>query len=117
MVLLHIIDSENDIRESGLLSQRQSFNYTFLARGTFQYHCVEQCASQGLITSQGVANSLLAKLNAAQATQDQGRSSVAISDLQACIHEVQAQAGKHIDAKHAQDMLMHAQSVIQALGG
>lgn len=29
---------------------------------------------------------------------------------------LQAQAGKHIDAMHAQHMVMHAQSVIQALG-
>jgi hypothetical protein len=45
------------------------------------------------------------------------QTSVAINNLQACIHEVQAQAGRHIDAQHAQDMLMHALSVIQVLGG
>src|SRR5712691_67959 len=71
--------------------------------------CVEHAASQGLITSQGVANSLLAKLNAAQAGLDRGQTSVAINDLQAFIHEVQAQAGKHIDAMRAQHMVMHAQ--------
>jgi hypothetical protein len=79
--------------------------------------CVEHAVSQGLITSQGVANSLLAKLNAAQAAQDRGQTSVAINDLQAFINEVQAQAGKHIDAMHAQHMVVHAQVVIQALGG
>ena len=41
VVLPHIIDSETDIRESGPLSQGQSFTYTFLARGTFQYYCAE----------------------------------------------------------------------------
>lgn len=79
--------------------------------------CVEHAASQGLITSQGVANSLLAELNAAQAALDRGQTSVAINDLQAFIYEVQAQAGKHIDSMHAQHMVMHAQLVIQALGG
>ena len=79
--------------------------------------CVEHCASQGIITSQGVANSLLAELNAAQAALDRGQTSVAIKELQAFIHEVQAQAGVHIDAMHAQHMVMHAQMVIQARGG
>ena len=79
--------------------------------------CVEHAASQGLITSQGVTNSLLVKLNSAQAAQDRGQTSVAINDLQAFINEVQAQAGKHIDAMHAQHMVLHAQLVIKALGG
>jgi hypothetical protein len=43
------------------------------------------------------------------------QTSVAINDLQAFIHEVQTQAGKHIDALHAQHMVIHAQLVIQAL--
>jgi hypothetical protein len=79
--------------------------------------CVEHAANQGLITSQGVANSLLAELNAAQAAFDRGQTSVAINDLQAFIYEVQAQAGVHIDSMHAQHMVIHAQLVIQALGG
>ena len=45
------------------------------------------------------------------------QTSVAINNLQACIHAVQAQAGKHIEAQHAQDMLMHTLSMIQAPGG
>jgi hypothetical protein len=77
--------------------------------------CVEHCASQGIITSQGVANSLLAKLNAAQAALGRGQTSVAINELQAFIQQVQAQAGKHIDSMYTQHMVMHAQSVIQAL--
>ena len=77
--------------------------------------CVEQCAEQGFINNQGVTTSLLAKLNAAQAALDQGQTSVAIHQLGAFIQEVQAQAGKHIEATHAQHMMMHAQMVIQAL--
>ena len=77
--------------------------------------CVEHCAIQGIIDNQGVAYSLLAELDAAQAAFDRGQTSVAINDLQAFIHEVQAQAGKHIVSMHAQHMVMHAQLVIQAL--
>ena len=50
VALPHIIDSENDIRESGPLSQGQSFKYTFLARGTFQYYCVEHPYMAGIVT-------------------------------------------------------------------
>ena len=77
--------------------------------------CVEHAASEGLINNQGVTNSLLAKLDAAQAAQDRGQIGTAINLLEAFIHEVQAQAGKHIDQTHAQHMVMHAQMVINAL--
>lgn len=79
--------------------------------------CVEHAADQGFINNQGVTNSLLAKLDAAQAAQARGQTGVAINLLNAFIHEVQAQAGKHIDQMHAQHMVMHAQMVITALGG
>ncbi len=49
VVLPHIIDSENDIRESGPLSQGQSFKYTFLVRGAFQYYCVEHPYMAGTV--------------------------------------------------------------------
>lgn len=79
--------------------------------------CVQHAADKGFIDNQGVTNSLLAKLGAAQAAQDRGQTSVVINQLDALIHEVQAQAGKHIDPMHAQHLVMHAQMVIQALGG
>lgn len=77
--------------------------------------CVQHAAAEGFIDNQGVANSLLAKLDAAQAALDQGQTSVAINQLDAFIREVQAQAGKHIDPMHAQHMVMHAHMVIKAL--
>ncbi len=49
VVLPHIITSETDIRESGPLGQGQSFNYTFLARGTFQYYCIEHPDMIGIV--------------------------------------------------------------------
>jgi hypothetical protein len=77
--------------------------------------CVEHAASHGFIDNQGIENSLLAKLDAAQSAYDRGQNSVAINNLQAFINEVQAQTGKHIDQLHAQHLVMHAQLVIQAL--
>lgn len=49
VILPHIIDSESDIRESGPLTQGQSFTYTFLARGTFQYYCAEHPSMLGVV--------------------------------------------------------------------
>jgi hypothetical protein len=77
--------------------------------------CVQHAAAEGFIDNQGVTNSLLVKLDAAQAAQDRGQTGTAINLLGAFIHEVQAQAGKHIDQTHAQHLVMHAQMVIQAL--
>ncbi len=49
VVLPHIVTSETDIRESGPLSQGQSFSYTVLARGTFQYYCIEHPSMVGVV--------------------------------------------------------------------
>ncbi len=77
--------------------------------------CVEHCVANGFINNQGVANSLLAELAAAQTAQNNGQIATAIYLLGAFIHEVQAQAGKQIAQPHADHMVMHAQMVIQAL--
>lgn len=78
--------------------------------------CVAHAVEMGHIDNQGVAKSLLAKLDAAQAAYDRGQLQVAVATLTAFIHEVEAQAGNHIDAMHADHMVMHAQHVIHALG-
>jgi hypothetical protein len=77
--------------------------------------CVENAASQGIITSQGVVHSLLAKLDVAQAAHHRGQTGAAINLLNTIIHEVQTQAGKHIEQEHAQHLVLHAQMVMQAL--
>ena len=77
--------------------------------------CVQHCAAQGLITNQGVTQSLLTKLDAAQAAQDRGQPEVAVNLLEAFVHEVEAQSGKHIAPEHAQHMVMHAEIVIEGL--
>lgn len=77
--------------------------------------CVQHAADQGFIDNQSVANSLLAKLGAAQNAVNRNQPDVAANQVQAFIQEVQAQAGKHIDQMHAEHMIAHAQAVIQAL--
>ena len=79
--------------------------------------CVQHAAAHGHIDNQGVARSLLAKLDAAEAAQGRGQTEVAVNLLEAFVNEVQAQAGKHILQPHAEHLLMHAQAVIEALAG
>ena len=80
------------------------------------HHCVTHASEMGHITKQGVANSLLAKADAAQASLDRGNAHVAANQLRAFINEVHAQAGKSIQADHAAHLVMHAENVIAALG-
>lgn len=81
------------------------------------HHCVMHAYEMGHIANQGVADSLLAKLDAAQAAQARGNPDAAILLLRAFINEVNAQAGKFITAEHAGHLVDHAQNVINALGG
>jgi hypothetical protein len=84
---------------------------------TSLHHCVMHASEMGHITNKGVANSLLAKLDAAQAALDRGQSGVAVNLLRAFTNEVNAQAGKHVVAEHAIHLVDHARNVIEALGG
>lgn len=80
--------------------------------------CVGHAAEMGAIDNAGLANSLLAKLNTAQWFVARGNANgawTAINVLGAFIGEVQAQAGKHIEAQHAEHMAMHAQMIMDAL--
>jgi len=79
--------------------------------------CVQHAADLGHIDNQGVTLSLLAELDAAQAALDRGQTGVAVKVLEAFVQEVGAQAGTHILQEHAEHLVMHAQAVIQALGG
>jgi hypothetical protein len=77
--------------------------------------CVQHAVMEGHIDDATIAQSLLAKLDAAQAALDRGQPAVAVQILQAFINEVQAQSGVHIDPQHAAHMIMHAEAVIAAL--
>lgn len=67
------------------------------------------------VDNQGVANSLVAKLDAADAALDRGQPDVAANLLNAFINQVQAQSGKHIHADHAGCLINHAGEVIDNL--
>ena len=77
--------------------------------------CVQHAAEHGHITNAGVARSLLAKLDAAQAALDRGQPAVAVKILKAADRQVRAQAGQHIDAEHAGHLRTHLHDVIAAL--
>lgn len=79
--------------------------------------CMQRAADQGFIDNQGVADSLLAKLGAAQNAVDRNQTNVAANQVQAFLQEVQAQARVHIEQEHADHMISHAWVVIQALSG
>ncbi len=79
------------------------------------HHCVMHARDMGHITNQGVANALISKLDAAQAALDRGQPAVAANILQAFIHQVEAQSGKHIVPEHAAHLIEHAQAVVAAL--
>ena len=77
--------------------------------------CVQHAADMGHIDSQGVAHSLLAKLDKAEEAVADGHTGKAIHWLKAFIREVKDQSGKHIEAMHADQLVMHAELVIEAL--
>lgn len=74
--------------------------------------CIVQMEEMDVIDSAGVANSLQAKLAAAQSTQDRGQSDVAVRILTALMHQLEAQSGKHIAEPHASHLIQHVEMVI-----
>jgi hypothetical protein len=77
--------------------------------------CVQHAIDHDHIDNPGVGRSLLAKLDSAQRSADRSQPAVAINKLEAFIHELDAQAGAHIETEHAAHMRTHAQEVIVAL--
>ncbi|MBM3237607.1 hypothetical protein FJZ31_15060 [Candidatus Poribacteria bacterium] len=73
--------------------------------------CVKHASEEGHIDNSGITKSLLAKLDAAESAVKKNQLSAAINMLEAFIHEVEAQAGKHIEEQHAQHMVEHAERV------
>jgi hypothetical protein len=66
----------------------------------------------GLITKQGIVNSLLAKLDAAKAARERGQCDTAANIYRAFIDEVTAQSGKAIDPLAAAALIGDAQYLI-----
>jgi len=69
--------------------------------------CVDQCLDDGAL-----GRSLDKKLSAIQAALDRGRIPVAINVLDAFIHQVQAQQGKHISTRCACVLVEYAEQLI-----
>jgi 2',3'-cyclic-nucleotide 2'-phosphodiesterase (5'-nucleotidase family) len=70
---------------------------------------------EGLIDDAGVLNSLLQKLDAAQAAWDKGQANVVDNVLGALINELAAQSGKHIDPDAAAALSMDVQTVLDTM--
>ena len=68
--------------------------------------------TDGDITKQGIAQSLLAKLAAAQSSRAGGDCATAANQYAAFVNEVQAQAGKAIDNVVASILIADAQYLI-----
>jgi hypothetical protein len=64
----------------------------------------------------GIANSLEAKLNAAQASLAAGNTTAACNEIDALINEVQAQSGKKLTPGQASAIIAAAQAIRTALG-
>jgi hypothetical protein len=77
--------------------------------------CVGHALTGGLIRSIRLADTLVARLDTAQAVLERGQSGMAIYLLRGFIREVQAGAGEHIEAEHAGHLIDHAAEVIAAL--
>jgi 2',3'-cyclic-nucleotide 2'-phosphodiesterase (5'-nucleotidase family) len=71
--------------------------------------------TDGQIDKAGVLNSLLVKLNAAQAAWDKGKTHVFVNLMEALIKEIKAQSGKHIDAEAAASLIADAKWMIVSL--
>lgn len=77
--------------------------------------CVEHAIDMGHVTDGAVAQSLLVKLDQAQAALNRGNTQAAIGLLTAFVRQVGAQTGKTIVAEHAEHLIMHATHVLDAL--
>lgn len=79
------------------------------------HECVLHMEEHGFITNAGIARALHAKLDAAEAALDRNQAGVAINILEAVIHQLGAERGKHIVAEHADHLRVHTEMVIDAL--
>jgi hypothetical protein len=74
---------------------------------------VKSALSSGAITKDGIANSLLAKLNEAKAARGRGQCATAALIYQAFINDVNAQSGKAIAPATASQLVSEAQFLIK----
>lgn len=79
--------------------------------------CVVHAREMEHIDSERVAQSLLKKLDKAQANLDRGQINDAIDKLEDFVEKVEDQSGEHIDPMHAEHLIHHAHMVIMTLEG
>jgi hypothetical protein len=89
-----------------------SVTFTVVVTPTSIQDDVNQFVASGDISKAGIAQSLLAKLNAAAAAQARGNCTAATNIWSAFIHEVQAQVGKAISQNAADILIADAQYLI-----
>jgi len=99
------LDNVNNTRTSTL-------KFTIIVTADSIRDDVTQFLESGAINNNGIANSLLSKLNSAAAARSRGQCSTAANNYQAFINELQAQSGKHVDAAAAAIMIADAQYLI-----
>ena len=99
---------------AGNLSQ-ETVTFTVVTNLSSLSETVERLFESGDIDNKGIANSLLSKLNAAQAALDRGNVEAARNILDAFINEVEAQRGKHISEWAADLLIADAIAVRDAL--
>jgi hypothetical protein len=93
----------------------QSVTFTVVATLHSLEDTVMRLLESGDIDNKGIANSLLAKLDAAQAAYERGNVEAARNILDAFINEVEAQRGKHISEWAADLLIADASAVRDAL--
>lgn len=78
-------------------------------------HYKEQALSRGWIKDQGIGISLDAKLNAASASLARGDAKTAVNELNALLHEVDAQAGKQLSSEAVALLKFNTQYLISKI--
>jgi hypothetical protein len=96
-------------------SATASVTFTVIATIQSTIADTQRAYDEGWIDNHGILNSLLRKLNNAQAALDLGDVEEAIDLLGAYINELEAQSGKHITAEAAALLIADAQWVIDHL--
>jgi len=96
-------------------SATASVTFTVIATIQSTIADTQRAYDEGWIDNHGILNSLLQKLNNAQAALDLGDVEEAIDLLGAYINELEAQSGKHVTAETAALLIADAQWVIDHL--
>jgi len=93
-------------------STSRSVTFTIIVTAQSIIDDVNQFQDSGDITKHGIANSLIAKLNAAAAARSRGNCATAANIYGAFINEINAQTGKSISATAAAIMIADANYLI-----